>query len=324
MKKTPEKLTPLDFEKPLKTIADQIKELEKKVRNNGDQILLDKLKTQYTEVENNIFKNISPFDRTKIARHPQRPYVEDYLDLICGEGEWIEIHGDRAGSDDEAILCALAQIDGQSFVAIGTRKGRNIKENQKRNFGMPQPEGYRKAKRLFNYANKFKLPIITFIDTPGAYPGLNAEANGQSIAIAENLKVLAGLEVPVIAAVTGEGGSGGALAIGVANRVLMLDNSVYSVISPEGCAAILWRTRDKAADAAKALKITAKDLKNLNVIDEIVEEPIGGAHKDYETTAENLKASLLTHLNELKELSPEDLKKDRIAKFRNMGVFATA
>ncbi len=320
--KTPKKIVRLDFEKPLLTIADQISELENRVKNNEDKLLLDKLKTQYEEVEANIFKNLTPFDITKVARHPQRPYIQDYLDMLCCKEDVIEMHGDRAGTDDEAMFCALVKLEDQKFIAIGTQKGRNIKENQKRNFGMPQPEGYRKAKRLFEYANKFNLPIVTFIDTPGAYPGLNAEANGQSIAIAENLKSLAGLTVPVLAIVTGEGGSGGALAIGVANRVLMLENSVYSVISPEGCAAILWRTRDKASDAAAALKITAKDLKELKVIEDIIPEPLGGAHRNYEETASNLRESLLMHLKDLKKMSPEELKADRMNKFRNIGVFS--
>lgn len=320
-KLTPKKSVPLDFEKPLLTIAKQIEELEKNVTSNEDQLLLDKLKEQYNEVEASIFKNLTPIDKTKIARHPQRPYVEDYLNLICGKENWIEVHGDRAGTDDEAILCALVEFGDTSFVAIGTRKGRNIKENQKRNFGMPQPEGYRKAKRLFEYANKFNLPIVTFIDTPGAYPGLNAEAHGQSIAIAENLKALADLEVPVLGIITGEGGSGGALAIGVANRVVMLENSVYSVISPEGCAAILWRTRDKAADAAKALKITSKDLLELGIIDEIVEEPIGGAHKDYETTAERVKEVIVRQIKELQAMNPDEIRADRMKKFRDFGAY---
>lgn len=320
--KTPKKIVRLDFEKPLLTIADQIEELEGKVKNNEDKVLLDKLKEQYKEVEQNIFKGLSPLDKTKIARHPQRPYVQDYLELICKEGDYIELHGDRAGADDQAIFTALVKLEDESFLVVGTQKGRNIKENQKRNFGMPQPEGYRKAKRLFEYANKFNLPIVTLIDTPGAYPGLNAEAHGQSIAIAENLKVLSGLEVPVLAIVTGEGGSGGALAIGVANRVLMLENSVYSVISPEGCAAILWRTRDRAPDAAKALKITSKDLLELKVVEGIIPEPVGGAHKDYETTAQNLKEAILKELKELKKLSPSELKAQRIEKFRSIGAFA--
>lgn len=318
---TPKKITTLDFEKPLSTINKQIQTLEKNVKSDADKVLLRDLRDQYKEVETNIFKNITAIDRTKIARHPQRPYVEDYLNLICGPENWVELRGDRAGTDDQAILCAVAEVDGEAFVAIGTRKGRNIRENQARNFGMPQPEGYRKAKRFFELADKFDLPIVTFIDTPGAYPGINAEARGQSIAIAENLKALAQVKVPVVAIITGEGGSGGALAIGVANKVMMLENSIYSVISPEGCAAILWRTRDKAADAAEALKITARDLNKLGIVDEVIDEPLGGAHRNYEQTAETLKAKLVPHLKSLNKLSGTDLQDDRAKKFNSFGSF---
>ena len=312
---------PLEFEKPLLSIQSEINNLEKKIANNEDQVLLDTLKVQYAEVEKNIFSNLSPLEITKIARHPNRPNVEDYLELICESGDYIEIHGDRAGTDDEAIMTALVELAGHSFMAIGMRKGRNIKQNQARNFGMPQPEGYRKAKRAMELANKFNLPIVTFIDTPGAYPGLNAEANGQSIAIAESLKVLAGLDVPVLAIVTGEGGSGGALAIGVANRILMLENSVYSVISPEGCAAILWKTREKAAQAAEALKITSKDLKELGVVDDIISEPAGGAHKDWDTIATSMKLAIVNELKEFKKYSPAQITANRSKKFLSFGVF---
>lgn len=309
----------LDFEKPLAKIQEEIQSLEKRVSNNEDKTQINKLKDQYSKVAKNIYSSLSPIDITKIARHPNRPGAEDYLNMICGKDKWIELHGDRAGTDDEAILTALVELDGLAFVAVATRKGRGIKENQKRNFGMPQPEGYRKAKRIFEYANRFNLPIVTFIDTPGAYPGVNAEANGQSIAIAENLKALAGLTVPVLSVVTGEGGSGGALAIGVANRVLMLENSVYSVISPEGCAAILWRTRDKAAEAAAALKITAKDLKGLGVVEELIPEPLGGAHKDWVSIADQVQEAVLRNLRELMKIQPEDLYQLRKAKFYAYG-----
>lgn len=315
----PTKEMALDFEKPLLKIQEDIQSLEKHVTNEDDKLQIKKLRSQYIQVERNIYSNLSPIDITKIARHANRPGVEDYLNMMCGTGKWIEVHGDRAGTDDEAILTAFVELDGIAFVAIGTRKGRNIKENQKRNFGMPQPEGYRKAKRMFEHANKFGLPIVTFVDTPGAYPGVNAEANGQSIAIAENLKTLAGLEVPVLTLITGEGGSGGALAIGVANRVLMLENSVYSVISPEGCAAILWRTRDKAAEAAAALKITAKDLKELNIIEEILPEPFGGAHKNWGNIGETVQEAVLRNLRELVKFSPEKLYQDRVEKFYAYG-----
>ncbi len=315
----PKKEISLDFEKPLFTIQKQIQELERRAASTEDHDFLDKLNSQYKEVEENIYKNLSPIDITKIARHPNRPNIENYLDMICDR--WIELHGDRAGTDDAAMLTAIAEIDGSPCVIVGTRKGRSIKENQVCNFGMPQPEGYRKAKRIFEYANRFSLPVISFIDTPGAYPGLNAESNGQSIAIAENLKALAKLEVPVLAVVTGEGGSGGALAIGVANKILMLENSVYSVISPEGCAAILWRTRDKAPEAAAALKVTAKDLYNLSIIDAIVAEPLGGAHKDWQRTAMNLQEQIVAHLQELKKLDPKTLRQTRLQKYYAFGAF---
>jgi acetyl-CoA carboxylase carboxyl transferase subunit beta len=315
----PAKQVLLDFEKPLASIQEQIQALESKIKTPEEQDLLSTLKRNYIEVESKLYNNLSAIDITKIARHPYRPNIEDYLRLMCADAKYIELHGDRAGTDDQAIMCALVELEGISFMAIGTRKGRNIKDNQKRNFGMPQPEGYRKAKRFFEYASKFNLPIVTFIDTPGAYPGLNAEANGQSIAIAENLKTLANLEVPVLAIITGEGGSGGALAIGLANKVLMLENSVYSVISPEGCAAILWRTRDKAAEAAEALKITAKDLYKLSVIDEIIPEPLGGAHKDWNQISTNIQEALLSSIKELQKYNHKQLKEQRKQKFYNFG-----
>lgn len=320
--KTPTKEIPLDFEKPLLKIQEEIATLETRISSDADKKSLEKLKKQYDQVAQSIYKSLSPIDITKIARHPNRPNVANYLDMLCGQDNWFELHGDRAGTDDGAMLTAIACIEGINFIAVGTRKGRTIKENQDCNFGMPQPEGYRKAKRFFEHANKFGLPVVTFIDTPGAYPGLNAEANGQSIAIAENLKTLADLRVPVIAIVTGEGGSGGALAIGVANKVLMLENSVYSVISPEGCAAILWRTRDKAPEAAEALKITAKDLYKLNITDEIIAEPLGGAHKDWQGVAENIKETLLKNMRALNTLSGNELYESRVQKFYAYGKFA--
>jgi acetyl-CoA carboxylase carboxyl transferase subunit beta len=311
----------LEFEKPLLAIQNEIKNLEQKISSNEDQQLLNRLKDQYQDVATAIYSQLSSIDITKIARHPNRPNIEDYLNIACNKGDWLELHGDRSGTDDEAILTALVNLKGYKFIAIGMRKGRSIKENQARNFGMPQPEGYRKAKRIMELADKFSLPIVTFIDTPGAYPGLNAEANGQSIAIAENLKTLAELSVPVIAIVTGEGGSGGALAIGVANRVLMLENSIYSVISPEGCAAILWKTRDKAPEAAEALKITSDNLYKLGVVDEVLAEPLGGAHKDWYKVAATLEQALIKHLKELNKLSAKDVKKNRADKFYKLGAF---
>lgn len=310
---------PLDFEKPLLALSKQILELEQNTLNNGNKKLIHDLKAQYNKVKNDLYKNLSPMDRIKVARHPQRPYPLDYIQLISPK--WYELHGDRTGKDDGSIIGGLIEIDNQTIMIIATQKGRNIKENQKRNFGMPSPEGYRKALRLFYHAKKFNFPVLTLIDTPGAYPGLEAEAHNQSQAIAMNLRELSGLTVPVISIITGEGGSGGALAIGVANRILMLENSIYSVISPEGCAAILWRTKDKAPEAAKALKITAYDLQELRVIDEIIPEGDGGAHYNPKETSENILNSIKRHLAELNKLTKEELKKDRKEKFRNMGIF---
>ncbi|OGI20105.1 MAG: acetyl-CoA carboxylase carboxyltransferase subunit alpha [Candidatus Melainabacteria bacterium RIFCSPHIGHO2_02_FULL_34_12] len=312
-------IVPLDFEKPLFALSKQIIELESKTIHNGNKKTVENLKIQYENVKSEIYKNLSPIDKVKIARHPQRPYPLDYINLISPT--WYELHGDRTGKDDYAIVGGLIEIDGQTIMAIGTQKGRNIKENQKRNFGMPSPEGYRKALRLFYHAEKFNFPVITFIDTPGAYPGLEAEAHNQSQAIAMNLRELAGLTVPVISVIIGEGGSGGALAVGVANRILMLENSVYSVISPEGCSAILWRTKDKAADAANALKITAQDLFELGIIDEIIPEVEGGAHYNPKETSQDLLISLKHHLQELSKLTPEEIKKDRQEKIRTIGKF---
>ena len=312
-------IIPLDFEKPLFDLAKQITELDQKVIQNGQKKIIDDLKAQYEKVKTQIYKNLTPLDKIKIARHSQRPYPLDYIHLISPT--WHELHGDRTGKDDGAIVCGLIEIDGQTIMAIGTQKGKNIKENQKRNFGMPSPEGYRKALRCFYQAEKFNIPVVTFIDTPGAYPGLEAEAHNQSHAIAMNLRELAGLTVPVISIVIGEGGSGGALAIGVSNRVLMLENSVYSVISPEGCAAILWRTKDKAQEAANALKITAQDLYKLGIVDEIIPEPTGGAHYNPTETSKRIVETLKKHLNELIKLPGNEIKKDRQKKFRDMGLF---
>lgn len=316
-----QEIIPLDFEKPLNALSKQISELEQKTIQNGNKKVVQNLKVQYENVKTQTYKNLTPLDKIKIARHPQRPYTLDYIQMISPT--WFELHGDRYGKDDGAIVGGLIEIDGETVMLIGTQKGRNIKENQKRNFGMPSPEGYRKALRLFYHAEKFNIPIVTIIDTPGAYPGLEAEAHNQSHAIAMNLRELSGLTVPVIAIVTGEGGSGGALAVGVANRILMLENSVYSVISAEGCAAILWRTKDKASEAANALKITAQDLYKLGVIDEIIPEPMGGAHYNPKETSESILTSIKKHLNSLCHFSKEEIKKDRQDKFRKMGVFTT-
>jgi acetyl-CoA carboxylase carboxyl transferase subunit alpha len=310
----------LDFEKPLVALLNEINKLEESTGNADCNDLIDGLKKQFYELRERIYSNLNAHQRLQLARHPERPYTLNFVQDL-GQN-WVELHGNRLGEDDSAIVAGLLELEpGLTIVVVGTEKGRGIKDKQKRNFGMPQPAGYQKAMRLFKHAESFNLPIVTLIDTPGAYPGLEAEANGQSRAIAWNIQEMSNLTVPVIAVITGEGGSGGALALAVANRVLMLENAVYSVISPEGCAAILWRTRDKSQDAANALKITADDLLKLGLIDEIVPEAAGGAHTDYAQTTLNLKQSILKHLNELSKLSAEELQKDKLNKFRNFGSF---
>lgn len=310
----------LDFEKPLFALLNEIHKLEEATDKEKCADLIDGLKKQFYELRERIYSNLTAHQRLQIARHPERPYTLDFVKEL-GKN-WIELHGNRTGADDEAIVGGLLELEPNLTVMIvGNEKGRNIKEKQRRNFGMPQPSGYQKALRLFKHAETFGMPIITLIDTPGAYPGLEAEATGQSGAIAKNIQEMANLKVPVVAVITGEGGSGGALALGVANKVLMLENAVYSVISPEGCAAILWRTREKSSEAANALKITAKELVELGLIDEIIPEASGGAHTDYAQTATNLKIVLKKHLQILQKLSPEQLSQERILKFRNYGIF---
>ena len=262
---------------------------------------------------------MKPSQKLQIARHPERPKFLDYVNLMCDE--FIELHGDREGMDDRAIIGGLAKIDGKPLMIIGIQKGKTTKENLEYNFGMPQPQGYRKALRLFKHANKFNLPIVTLIDTPGAYPGIKAEETGQGSAIAINLREMSQLNVPIVAIITGEGCSGGALGLGVADRVMMLEHAYYTVISPEGCASILWRDSSRFADAAEALKITSKDLLELGIIDEEISEPLGGAHADYNETTANIKTSILNALAGLGNKTPEELKSERYQKFRKMGRF---
>ncbi len=261
----------------------------------------------------------SAWERVQLARHPRRPYTLDYIERCFTD--WVELHGDRGYRDDEAIVAGWARLDGESVMLIGHQKGRDMKENLRRNFGMPHPEGYRKALRLMRLAEKFGRPVVTLIDTPGAYPGIGAEERGQAEAIARNLREMARLRVPVIAVVIGEGGSGGALALGVADRVIMLENAIYSVISPEGCAAILWKTADARDKAAAALKITASDLRELDVIDDVVPEPLGGAHEDFEATTSALQETLRSHLAELDRFGPDERREARWAKFARMGAW---
>lgn len=310
----------LEFEKPLADLERKIQELHEL---SGDTLDLKaeiaKLEKKADKVQEDIYANLSRWQTAQVARHINRPFTLDYLNLIFTE--FIELHGDRNFGDDHAIVGGLARLDGEPVMVIGHQKGRDTKEKVFRNFGMPNPEGYRKALRLMEMAERFKLPIITFVDTPGAFPGIGAEERGQAEAIARNLREMSRLTVPIIVVITGEGGSGGALAIAVGDRILMLEHSVYAVISPEGCAAILWSDGTKGEQAAEALKLTAKDIKDLEVIDEIVQEPLGGAHRDHETMARNLHQALTRNLKELSMVPTEQLIEARYQKFRKMSRF---
>jgi len=308
----------LDFEKPIADLEKKIGELREYSTASVDfssEIL--KLEKKVEKLKDETYSKLTRWQRTQLARHPDRPYVLDYIERIFTD--WFEVHGDRNFRDDPALVCGFARIDGMPCCVIGHQKGRNTKEKVIRNFAMPNPEGYRKALRVMQLADQYNLPIFTFVDTPGAFPGIGAEERGQAEAIARNLRDMAMLKVPVIVTITGEGGSGGALAIAVGNRVLMMQNSVYSVISPEGCAAILWSDGSKGAQAAEALKLTAHDVASLKtVIDEVVEEPLGGAHTDYDQAAVILKKSLLSHLEGLKGYSADELIEQRYQRFRAM------
>ncbi len=311
----------LDFEQPIAELDEKIEELQ--LVNNGHELDLDleeqitQLREKNKEQTKKIFANLDPWQTARVARHPQRPYTLDYLSRIFTEFD--ELAGDRAYADDSAIVGGTARLDGKPVMVIGHQKGRSTTEKVKRNFGMPRPEGYRKALRLMKMAERFNMPIITFIDTPGAYPGVGAEERGQSEAIATNLKVMSRLSVPIICTVIGEGGSGGALAIGVGDKVNMLQYSTYSVISPEGCASILWKTAEKAPVAAEAMGITAERIKALELIDNIVEEPLGGAHRDIDLMAATLKETLKTELTDLEGLNKEQLIEKRYDKLMSFG-----
>jgi acetyl-CoA carboxylase carboxyl transferase subunit alpha len=308
----------LDFERPLLEIERQIEELKK---TGGDQAAdTGPLERHLAELRAEIYRNLTPMQRVQVARHPRRPYSLDYLRAVFTD--FVELHGDRLFRDDPAIVGGWARLDGVSVMVIGHQKGRDTKENLQRNFGMAHPEGYRKAMRLMQLAEKFHAPVITLVDTPGAYPGLAAEERGQAEAIARNLLVMASLRTPTIAAVIGEGGSGGALAVGLADRVLMLENSVYSVITPEGCAAILWKDASQRERAAEALKLTAQDLLKLGVIDEILPEPPGGAHADPDATAQVLGAALRRHVRELRRIKIDKLLNRREEKYLAMGALS--
>ncbi len=314
-------ITTLDFEKPIFELEKKIAEL-KHLSSNGHlnlQSEVKKLEARLTYVKKETYAHLTPWQRVQIARHPKRPYTLDYVQLIFTD--FVELHGDRTFADDKALIGGFAKLDAQRCLVLGHQKGRDAKENIMRNFGSAHPEGYRKAIRLMKMAEKFEIPIVVFVDTPGAYPGVGAEERGQAYTIAYNLREMARIRVPIIVFVIGEGGSGGALGIGIGDRVLVLENAYYSVISPEGCAAILWKDRTKAPEAAAALKLTAKDLLEMKLIDEIIKEPLGGAHRDPESVAENVKAAIKQCLKELQGVEPQLLMERRYEKFRAMGVF---
>jgi acetyl-CoA carboxylase carboxyl transferase subunit alpha len=309
----------LEFEKPILELETRIAELRASENEAATRDEATKLEERLRRLQQRVYGSLSAWQRAQIARHPKRPHTLDFYKLLLDD--FVELHGDRVFGDDLAIVGGLAFFAGEPVVVLGHQKGRDTRENIARNFGMPNPEGYRKALRLMQLADKFSKPIVTFIDTPGAYPGLGAEERGQAEAIARNLREMAALRTPVIAVVTGEGGSGGALAIGVANRVLMFEHAIYSVISPEGCAAILWGDGAKAPEAAQLMRITAPDLQKAGVIDAVIPEPMGGAHRSWEDAAANLRTALHEHLGQLRSLSGDALVQDRYEKFRRIGVF---
>jgi acetyl-CoA carboxylase carboxyl transferase subunit alpha len=311
----------LDFEKPILELETKIQELKQFAQAEKVDFSTEiaRLERKVARLQEEVFANLTPWQRTQIARHPNRPYAMDYIRLMLTD--FIELHGDRAFADDRAIVGGLARLEGMPLVVIGHQKGRDTKEKLARNFAMANPEGYRKALRLMKLAEKFGKPVLTLVDTPGAYPGIGAEERGQAEAIARNLREMSELRVPIVVAITGEGGSGGALGIAVGDTVLMLEYAIYSVISPEGCASILWRDPAKAPDAAAAMGITAQILKGLNVIDEIVPEPVGGAHRNHQEIAATLKSFLVKAFEVLCRIPPDDLLEQRYQKFRRMGVF---
>jgi len=312
----------LDFEQPIAELDAKIEELRRVQAENDIDIssALTELEEKNETLTRGIFKELSDWQISKLSRHPGRPYTLDYIERIFTD--FHELHGDRAFADDQAIICGLAKLSGQAVVVIGHQKGRDTKEKLKRNFGMPRPEGYRKALRVMKMAERFHLPIICLIDTPGAYPGIDAEERGQSEAIARNLFEMAKLETPVICTVIGEGGSGGALAIGVGDRLLMLEYSTYSVISPEGCASILWKSADKSQLAAEAMGITSDRVRAQGFLDEVVREPLGGAHRDFDTTAATLKEALFRHVKELRHEKIDDLLEKRYERMMSFGAFS--
>jgi len=312
----------LDFEKPLLELENRILALRAGDETAATRTEIARLEGRLGKLQQKVYGHLTAWQRAQVARHPKRPHTLDLYQLLLED--FVELHGDRMFGDDKAIVGGLARFEGEPVVVIGHQKGRDTRENIARNFGMPHPEGYRKALRLMQLAAKFRTPVITFIDTPGAYPGVGAEERGQAEAIARNLLEMSGLVTPIVCVVTGEGGSGGALAIGVGDRVLMLEHAIYSVISPEGCAAILWNDAAKAPDAAELMRVTAPDLLRLGVIDAIVPEPPGGAHRNWTETASNLRAALSDHLWQLRSKSGRELIDARYDRFRRIGVFEEA
>ncbi|MEO0259051.1 MAG: acetyl-CoA carboxylase carboxyltransferase subunit alpha [candidate division WOR-3 bacterium] len=310
----------LEFERPIIEIEKEIAELKKLAKDNLNLWSeVRELEEKATKLREKIYKNLTRYQKVQIARHPDRPHAIDYIKFIFSD--FLEIHGDRAFGDDPAIICGFAKLNDFKVMIVGEEKGKSTQEKIYRNFGMPHPEGYRKAMRAFRLADKFNLPVVTFVDTPGAYPGIGAEERGQAQAIAESIRTMLQISVPIIVVIIGEGGSGGALAIAVGNKVLALEHSIYSVISPEGCASILWRDAGKSMDAAEALKLTAQDLKEFGIIDEIIPEPLGGAHWDPELTALNVKEALYRHLSSYINFDREAVRSEKIERFRKLGVF---
>lgn len=312
----------LDFELPIKDLQEQLEKCEIIGKESDVDVTqtCKQIEKKLIDTKKEIYKNLSPWQRVQLSRHPNRPYTMDYIKALFG-GTFLELHGDRGVKDDKAMVGGLGKIGDQSFMVIGQQKGYNTKTRQYRNFGMSNPEGYRKALRLMKSAEKFGIPVITLIDTPGAYPGLEAEERGQGEAIARNILEMTRLKVPIITVIIGEGASGGALGIGVGDRVLMLENTWYSVISPESCSSILWRSWEYKEQAAEALKLTAPDMKKLKLVDEIVKEPLGGAHSDRATTFIAVEKAILRAFEDLNKLSPKDLVQQRMNKYENMGVF---
>lgn len=317
----------LQFEKPIVELEEKIEELKEFQRKHSDKDRkvnlsseIKKLEDKLHSLKKDIYENLSPWQRVQIARHPQRPYTLDYINMLSGE--FIELHGDRCFADDNALVTGLIKIDKQKLLVMGHQKGRDTQENIYRNFGCAHPEGYRKALRLMQMAEKFNTPILIFIDTPGAYPGVGAEERGQAQAIAWNLREMVKIKTPIVIYVIGEGGSGGALGIGIGDRICVLENAYYSVISPEGCAAILWKNSIKANEAAEALKLTAPDLLRFGIIDEIIKEPLGGAHRGPEETAKNIKDSFIKNLEDLSKFSKAELIARRYEKFRRIGIIS--